>query len=206
MAQSALQAKLARLAGLVDRGKLVEAGPLAEEIAADIYQLNVKAKLVAAKAARASALRSEFTELTAEALRKMVDYDPSTGVFRWRDRRKQQECGSINAEGYRVIVIAYRPHKAHRLAWLYVHGHWPAGHIDHINGQKADNRIENLRDVPPPSNSRNRHDRPGVFKSDGAFRAQITVAGRKVDLGAHKTRELAEAAYLAAKAALHHDA
>lgn len=103
-------------------------------------------------------------DLTAAEVRALLDYDSETGVFRWRAPSKyhREKTGAIagtNLPGkrtqYRVILINRHPYKAHRLAWLWVHGEWPAGQIDHINGDGLDNRIENLRDVSQTLNARN---------------------------------------------------
>ena len=91
--------------------------------------------------------------LTAKQLRAVLDYEPETGMFIWRARKKGAHlnswaglrAGAKRDLGYIVIRIDYRLYRAHRLAWLYVHGRWPKGEIDHINGDPSDNRIANLR-------------------------------------------------------------
>lgn len=92
---------------------------------------------------------------------------------------------------------------AHRLAWFYVHGVWPTNEIDHINRNKSDNRIENLRDVTRTVNQRNL---PvwgivpfrGVRTSKNRFQAQISINGRSKYLGSYKTAEAAHEAFLIA--------
>jgi hypothetical protein len=95
-----------------------------------------------------------------DEVRDVLDYEPSTGVFRWRVSPGGRGgvgavAGTRDHEGYVVIRYRGRGYKAHRLAWLYVHGELPAGVVDHINGDKADNRIHNLRDVDAYVNAQN---------------------------------------------------
>lgn len=98
-------------------------------------------------------------ELTAEKLREILHYDPASGHFWARVSRSPLKAGDlvghIRSDGYRAIKIHSKAYKAHRLAWLYIHGKWPSSIIDHINGIRADNRIENLRDVSYKENSMN---------------------------------------------------
>src|SRR5580704_1773693 len=97
--------------------------------------------------------------ITIEALKTVLDYDPLTGVFRWRIRPRQRACseiaGSVNSYGYRMICVAQKIYRAHRLAWFYVYGEWPTNEIDHINGKKDDNRIVNLRLADKQKNQAN---------------------------------------------------
>ena len=98
--------------------------------------------------------------LTQAELKQLLIYDPVTGVFINRVTRNSQalignEAGTNHPDGYRHMKINHKCYLAHRLAWLYVHGEWPDGQIDHINGNRKDNRIENLRLVCNKQNSEN---------------------------------------------------
>lgn len=96
---------------------------------------------------------------------------------------------------------------AHRLAWLYVHGEWPSKHLDHLNGNRTDNRIENLRQVSVAENAENTR-RPhrdnksgylGVCKKRGKWLAVIQIKGKYTRIGLFDTPEMAHEAYLAEK-------
>ena len=81
--------------------------------------------------------------LTAEQVREFLDYDPKTGVFKWKIKRLRSDVGDVAGGickplGYVQVVIGKGHYYGHRLAWLHVHGRWPDGDIDHINGQRAD--------------------------------------------------------------------
>lgn len=90
----------------------------------------------------------------------LLHYDPTSGAFYWKKTRGHSiagaVAGSIGSGGYRRITIAKTPYLAHRLAWLFIHGESPVGWIDHINGDRDDNRAANLRDVTPQQNASNR--------------------------------------------------
>ena len=92
--------------------------------------------------------------LTAQVLRAQLNYNPETGIFN-RPRNPSFEVGRVATKGYRQIMVAGTRAMAHRMAWLYVHGEWPAGQIDHINQCKDDNRIANLRVVSNKQNGEN---------------------------------------------------
>lgn len=86
-------------------------------------------------------------------LRQSLQYNYLTGKFNWFTRQK---TGNIDKDGYLIIRFKGKAYKAHRLAWLYFYGVWPKNQIDHINGIRNDNRIQNLRDVTADINSQNR--------------------------------------------------
>lgn len=93
--------------------------------------------------------------LTPEKLRELLDYNPVTGKFFWGSGpRFGREVATPHIRGYLRVHVAGRAYLAHRLAWFYVHGEWPAHVIDHINCVKTDNRIANLRSVTSAENNR----------------------------------------------------
>ena len=156
-------------------------------------------------------------QVTLDHLHKILDYDRNTGTFVWAIRRsKAVDAGDIagcleKRIGYVTIGIEGRVYKAHRLAWLYIHHEWPNGLIDHINGNKSDNRIDNLRVVLANGNSqnirkpnkRNKSGYLGVIFFQNKWRASITINSKTRCLGDYNTPEEAHAAYLGAKR-LHH--
>ena len=151
---------------------------------------------------------------TAHQLREMISYDPVTGVFKWlynsRNTRIGQEAGY--RDRYVQIGISGRVYTAHRLAWLYMTGEWPTADLDHINGDKHDNRWDNLREADRSENNQNlgmRSDNKSGFKgvwwnqANRNWSAQIQHRGKRHCLGNYPTPEEAYAAYLAAKRKLH---
>lgn len=150
-------------------------------------------------------------DITAEEVRAAFEYDPLTGDFVRRGKRTV--LGTLNAGGYLMISLLGWTFRAHRLAWMYVHGRWPSGMIDHINGSRIDNRIENLREVSDAVNCQNlrapkSHNRSGFLgvlwcPKSKKWLARITVAGRAQVLGRYSDPEQASAAYWDAKKRLH---
>jgi hypothetical protein len=94
-------------------------------------------------------------DLTADEVRRQVSYDPLTGRFARLTSGTKPISEKPNGSGYLRIRINGVSYKAHRIAWLHHYGEWPANTIDHINGNRADNRIVNLRDVPHAENQLN---------------------------------------------------
>ena len=150
--------------------------------------------------------------LSADRLKELLSYEPSSGRFFWlaspNNRiRVGQEAGALSAEGYLQISVDGRRYSAHRLAWLAHYGRWPDQSIDHIDGDKTNNRINNLRDVCQSQNmqnlrSANRDSRTGILgvtKVGTRWKAQMGVDGKQVFLGLYQTPEEAHTAYVAAK-------
>lgn len=157
-------------------------------------------------------------KLTAERIRNLLDYNPETGELRWRNNMNGNAmagsvAGSPQSAGYISIRIDSRPYLAHRLAWLHVHGEWPANQIDHVNGVRYDNRLVNIRETDNRGNQQNLHNAHsdnktgllGAYWHKGAqkFSAQIMIDGNLKYLGLFNTAEEAHAAYLEAKRKFH---
>jgi hypothetical protein len=156
-----------------------------------------------------------------EVLRKLLDYDPATGLFVWRPRDADMfSCPGHDAKwnaryagapalctphvnGYLYGGVMGRNVLAHRAAWAITSGAHPEFEIDHINGIRADNRIENLRPVTSAENKRNQA-RPNTnttgvvgvtrHRRDDRWQAQIQVGGKNIYLGQFRTLDEAIAA------------
>lgn len=149
-------------------------------------------------------------------LRTAFLYDPETGLFTHRKKRSIKEgtkAGCVNGVGYVVINVKKRLYAAHRLAWLYSYGEWPTFCIDHINGDRSDNRLRNLRDIPKAMNHQNlktarADNKTGLLgaslsKRRGHYIAQIVINKKSIHLGSYDSKEAAHLAYLSAKRELH---
>lgn len=147
--------------------------------------------------------------LTAEDLRRVLNYDPQTGAFVWavapnRRIRPGSSAGTPHSRGYVAIKVLGGLYLAHRLAWLHVHGEWPDQFIDHVNGVKNDNRIANLRLANCSQNAANSK-RPANNTSgakgvrwhvkDKKWHARIWVSGKQKHLGMFECLKDAAAAY-----------
>jgi hypothetical protein len=151
-------------------------------------------------------------------LKKLLHYDPETGVFRWATTRKSapkwKQAGSTNKIGYVEIRLNYKLYLGHRLAWIYVHGGIPDGMvIDHINGNPSDNRILNLRLGTHAQNCQNRtkaqiDSKTGVLgvcfiEAKGKYFAQLKLKRKKVWSAYFDTVEEAHSAYVLEKRRRH---
>ena len=142
-----------------------------------------------------------------------LHYEPETGVFTWRMKTTRTKIGAVagassGGNGYVRITLAKTSYKAHRLAWFYVYGKWPEKHLDHINHNRADNRLANLREVSVQENMRNMGKRKNsacqykgvtpLTQDKTRFVAQIRYDGKQRRLGIFSSQEEAHQAYCAA--------
>ncbi len=147
------------------------------------------------------------TTLSQERLKKLLNYDKQTGIFTHKTTRgtalKNSEVRNLNDKGYVGIGVDNKTYTAHRLAWLYEYGYMPENDIDHINKNRADNRLINLREVSRQCNMRNTNNRKsnkstikGLHWSQGhnGYVVQISVNYKKIWIG--KSSCLLEAACL----------
>jgi len=150
-----------------------------------------------------------------ECIRESLKYDAETGLFTWVLPRKCVRVGAlagdVNNRGYARLTFNRRCYQSHRLAWFYVHNRWPKM-IDHIDGNKLNNRIENLREVTSSQNRQNlrtanRDSKTGFLGvtklPNGRFMAQIGFSGKTKYIGMFGTPESAHEAYLSFKRLLH---
>ncbi len=130
-----------------------------------------------------------------EVLRQLLRYELDTGRLFWRERGPQwfkstermkpehfcaswnkryanTEACSKNGQGYIAMHILGQKHKAHRVCWAIHYGHWPKGHIDHVNHDRSDNRICNLRSVTQAENNKNRPPQSNSFGFVGVHKHQ----------------------------------
>lgn len=158
-------------------------------------------------------------ELTQSELKRLLDYDPDTGLFRWKTSLSYRgTVGRIagnkhDKHGRTRISIANRQYFAHRLAWMWMTGEFPTNDVDHINGNPSDNRWNNLRVATRSENLCNRLTK----SSSGGFRgvywkprdrrwiAKIQIGGRQIYLGSFDDPQKANEAYKEAAKKLHGD-
>lgn len=131
-------------------------------------------------------------------LKEVLQYDPDTGEFIWRQRMSSRapvggRAGVTRQDGYVKISIDKRQYFAHRLAHLYMTGKWPQ-EIDHRDRNPSNNRWGNLRAVSRSVNLENRAC-AGWYKRPSGYCAQIVAAGAKRYLGTYPTEAGARAAY-----------
>ena len=147
--------------------------------------------------------------LTQEYLKEVIRYNPETGEFKWTQGKKwanRHTVGYVTSHGYHSIMIDKVNYSAHRLAWLYVHGELPK-QIDHINHNRSDNRIANLRSVTNQQNQMNRRytgNSAGYMgvcydKSRKQFKPHIKVNQELINLGRYDTLGEAIGARMAAE-------
>jgi len=141
--------------------------------------------------------------LTQDQLKSVITYDSSTGLFFRQKNSVQCLAGTLSKSGYVQIGIFGKRYYAHRLAWLYEFGEMPDFDIDHKNGNKQDNRIENLRIATRSQNimnvgikSNNTSGIKGVswIKKRGKWQALVCINGLNHHLGLYEDIRKAERA------------
>ena len=153
-----------------------------------------------------------------QILSALLSYDKSTGELRWLKNKGSRAkantvAGNKFGVGYLRLTVDGNQLLAHRVAWLLATGEWPRNEIDHINGNKADNRLANLRDVDRKTNSQNirsphKDNKSGLLgaswnKKSGKWQATIKLAGKTAHLGEFPTAEAAHGAFVLAKRNYH---
>jgi hypothetical protein len=159
---------------------------------------------------------------TPDQIKEKLDYNPETGDLVWKKLRNSKRIGQkaacLDLGGYVQINISGYVYKGHRIAWAIYYGRWPNGMIDHINGNRNDNRIQNLRECDHQTNCQNM--RIGSCKNASGYlgvhisphypeghpkryRAKIQFNGKQIHLGGYATPELAHQAYVEEKRRLH---
>jgi hypothetical protein len=144
--------------------------------------------------------------MNVNSVRKLLEYDPITGEFRWRINPGGKAgigkvAGTKDSLGYIVIRYRSKGYKAHRLAWMHYYGVEPSSMLDHKNQLKHDNSISNLREATPSENSLNitppnmgsSSGLRGVswFSQYGKWKATCQVRGKKIFLGHFDDKHIA---------------
>lgn len=174
-------------------------------------------------------MASVMKEMDIDYLRGCLEYDQDSGALIWRTRPRQhfdsdrgwrnfnsrwagKQAGTVSeTTGYVFINFNGILYPGHRIAFALHHGDWPDGHIDHVNGQRADNRMENLRVCSRSQNQMNRpkqRNNTSGFKGvtrhvDGRWRACIKAGPKRHHIGLFDSPQEAHAAYLAAAERIH---
>ena len=157
--------------------------------------------------------------ITQQELKDVLDYDPESGGMTWRLSRSNRvkvgdRAGTNSGHGYLVVRVLGEKHYVHRLAWLYSFGVFPVEHIDHVNGDRSDNRISNLREASQSENFQNLKSAKitnkcgmlGAHKHkqvDNKWQARIRLNYKTYYLGLFDSAEQAHEAYLKAKREIH---
>lgn len=149
------------------------------------------------------------TSISLQEVKELLDYNPLTGLLFWKiSPNKKIKVGSLaggvkKQTGYFQVRLKGVLYPSHRIIWLLFYGSWPTKQIDHINRDKKDNRIENLRECSQQENSRNVKTKGGVSRYKGVHwdsKKKIWSAGAKMNyktiyLGYFKDEEDAAKAY-----------
>lgn len=149
--------------------------------------------------------------VTPDELKVLLEYNSETGeftnlTFRKGARGKGKPAGTKMQNGYISICVNRKKLLAHRIAWAIVYGKFPSLELDHINGNRADNRICNLREVTRTQNHKNMKPRfagkiPGIRKRKGKWHVQFRVGDKQKHIGSFSNEDEAIAALVSARKA-----
>lgn len=156
-------------------------------------------------------------QLTPERVKDLLEYNPDTGVLFWRVNRSTVKAGMragwLNkTTGYILVHIDGRAYQAHRIIWTIVYGRWPQEQIDHINRDRADNRLANLRGASIAENAQNKslyknnasgYSGIGWHKQTQKWHVRLYISGKTKSLGLFKTLEDAISTREIAKTRIH---
>lgn len=154
--------------------------------------------------------------ITVSELKELINYDPDTGEIRWKKGRPGASsgnlAGTLKPSGYVIVLIKRKLYRAHRIAWFYMTGEFPTKEIDHINGNKSDNRFCNLRLADKTQNNWNKKVRKdskvGIknvlyFPNFKKYYVRINANKQKHQFGPFDTIEEAAKVAEAQRAVLH---
>lgn len=162
--------------------------------------------------------------LSQAEVKARIRYNSKTGEVWWRRKKEDshyargwnkkfagKKAGRVSFMGYWDVSIDNVRYRHHQLAWVYVTGKWPKDQIDHINGNKLDNRFCNLREASAAQNGwnvRTNWNSSGLKgahwnRNTGKYLAQIKVNGVRYSMGYHDTAKQAHQAYVAKAKELH---
>ena len=158
-------------------------------------------------------------KVSIEELREVFVYDEVCGglLRRWKSgklsRPLSHQNGILKSTKYHTVTVRCNTYMLHVVTWAVVHGEWPSDEVDHIDGNKTNNRITNLRVVTHELNTQNRRAPSSTNKASGLqgvcshytgrWQARLSYKGRNLHLGTFDTPEAAHAAYLETKRRLH---
>ena len=156
-------------------------------------------------------------DLTQERVRELFDYDYENGWLIRKQTRAgipwNKPCGHKPiCNGYGRVCIDGKGYFAHRIIWLWHYGSWPSNQTDHLDRNKINNRIENLRDATGSENEQNKGLKgtnssgfPGVswHKRDKKYQAYIKINKKQIHIGCFTAAEEAHLAYQLAKIKYH---
>ena len=164
-----------------------------------------------------------------ETYKSLLDYNKEDGVLMWKPRSAKmfpsaraasvwnsrfsgKQAGWKASNGYVAVSIAGKKEYVHRVIWAMFYGYAPKEDIDHINGNRCDNRLENLREASRSKNLQNvkvarvsnkSSGILGVSRNHNGWRARITLDGVEKSLGTYAIAQDASEAYITAKRELH---